>query len=338
MNPRKSRILIIENNESELFGYKMYLKHLSEKLHPCFGNSPAIQRLLKYARVGASKDTIILIQGETGSGKGVLANWIHQQGSRKDKAFVQLNCSELKGDLLRSELFGHAKGAFTSAFKDREGLIEAANGGTLFLDDINDLDLEVQAQLLTAIEERTYRKVGENKIRTSNFRLICASNKDLFEATRTGRFRSDLYYRICVFPIAMPPLRQRPEDMKELAEFFLLRFGYTHLPLSEQIITLLKSYDWPGNIRELRNMIERALLLAQDRSLGAEHFPGIEKAAYSDTTTSGEEYRLKEVERNHVRKVLDLCKGNKPEAAKLLGISLSSLYRRLPEYSHQRRH
>lgn len=303
-------------------------QRLAEKKEPCFGKSKSIKDLLKNAEIAASNDSVLLLQGETGTGKGVLARWIHEKSSRKSEAFVQLNCSSLKGELLRSELFGHVKGAFTSAIKDREGLIEVADGGTLFLDEIGDMDSAVQAQLLTAIEEKTFRRVGENKIRRSNFRLVCASNMDLLESTKNGGFRKDLYFRICVFPIYIPPLRERKEDIPELAKYFLKELGYAHFPLVKSVLNLLKQYAWPGNIRELRNMLERALLLAVGEPITLDHFPGFElfpstQKEYDNKAT------LEEVEKMHIRKILTKCNNDKNKACEILGISLSSLYRRL---------
>ncbi|MDO5575609.1 MAG: sigma-54 dependent transcriptional regulator, partial [Fibrobacter sp.] len=229
------------------------------KVEPYFGKSKAIDKVIQYANVAAINNTVVLLQGETGTGKGVFAKWIHEHSSRKNEAFVEVNCSSLKGELLRSELFGHAKGSFTSAIKDRSGLIEVVDGGTLFLDEIGDMALDVQAQLLKTIEEKTYRRIGENKLRTSDFRLICATNRNLTEASMDGTFRKDLYYRICIFPIKLPSLRNRTDDLPGLVENILGSFGYDKFPLSKNVMDTLLEYKWPGNIRELRNMLERAI-------------------------------------------------------------------------------
>jgi DNA-binding NtrC family response regulator len=248
---------------------------LDRTAEPFFGDSPAIADLMKLLSVAADSDTVLLVQGETGTGKGVLAKWVHENSHRAPEAFVELNCSCLKGDLLRSELYGHVKGSFTSAVADREGLIELADKGTLFLDEIGDMDLAVQTQLLKTIEERTFRRVGENRIRKSDFRLICATNKDLLKETESGTFRKDLYYRICVFPITVPPLRDRIQDLAGLAAYFLREFGRKTLIVPSDVLAMLKDYEWPGNIRELRNMLERAALLAQNEPLVPEYFPGL---------------------------------------------------------------
>jgi DNA-binding NtrC family response regulator len=302
-------------------------RRLDRTTEPFFGASPAIATLMKSFAIAAANDTVLLIQGETGTGKGVLSKWIHANSARALEAFVELNCSCLKGDLLRSELFGHTKGSFTSAVSDKEGLIEVADKGTLFLDEIGDMDIAVQAQLLKVIEERTYRRVGENRVRKSDFRLICASNKDLLKEVDAGTFRKDLYYRICVFPITAPPLRNRTEDMPGLIEYFLGEFGCATLPLQPEILTILKSYAWPGNIRELRNMIERAVLLAQNKPLTPDCFPGLTPA--SVFTDSDKPADLKEIELEYLNKIVDSCNGNKKKASQLLGISLATIYRKL---------
>ncbi|HMD69317.1 MAG TPA: sigma-54 dependent transcriptional regulator [Chitinivibrionales bacterium] len=298
---------------------------------PYFGTSPAITEAMEHAAVAAANDTVVLILGETGTGKGVLAKWIHNQSDRKSEAFVEVNCSSLKGELLRSELFGHVKGAFTSSIKDREGLIEVADGGTLFLDEIGDMDMEVQTQLLKTIEEKSFRRIGENNLRKSDFRLICATNRDLLKETESGRFRNDLYYRICVFPVCLPALRERKEDVPELCERILRSFDYPHLPLSTPVVQLLTGYAWPGNIRELRNMLERAFLLARGQEITPAHFPGL--SAGGSPQPQGDRgvslVTLEDMEMLHIKGVLDKCAGDKYKASEILGISLSSLYRKL---------
>jgi DNA-binding NtrC family response regulator len=298
---------------------------------PYFGSSKAINEVLEHATVAAANDTVVLLLGETGTGKGVLARWIHNQSERKTEAFVELNCSSLKGELLRSELFGHAKGSFTSSIKDREGLIEVADGGTLFLDEIGDMDAEVQAQLLKTIEERSFRRIGENHVRKSDFRLICATNRDLLKETENGKFRSDLYYRVCVFPVRLPSLRERKDDIPGLCEHLMMGFDYAHLPLSKDVVLLLTGYPWPGNIRELRNMLERAFLLARGQEITPAHFPGLAMGPVFSPQADVESplVNIDEMEKTHIKKVLDHCAGDKYKASEILGISLSSLYRKL---------
>ncbi|NLE00947.1 MAG: sigma-54-dependent Fis family transcriptional regulator, partial [Fibrobacter sp.] len=311
---------------------EMHKRLLPQISRPFFGMSTEIAKTLEYTRVAAVNDSVVLLLGETGTGKGVFARWIHDHSSRKNGNYVELNCSSLKGEILRSELYGHTKGAFTSAIKDRDGLIEIADGGTLFLDEIGDMDPEVQAELLKTIEERTFRRIGENRTRTSNFRLICATNRNLAEASGEGLFRSDLYYRICVFPIEIPSLRNRKKDIPGLVVNLLNTFGYDQFPLDVSLIEMLTQYSWPGNIRELRNMIERALLLAQGQPLSKEHFPGLHLTQQPESQMQEEiVWSLDALERKHIIKALKHF-NDKNEASRALGISLSSLYRKIDSY------
>lgn len=307
----------------------IYQRLAPQKSEPFFGNSQTIEKVVQYANVAAMNNTVVLLHGETGTGKGILARWIHDHSSRKNEAFVEVNCSSLKGELLRSELFGHAKGAFTSAIRDRAGLIEVVDGGTLFLDEIGDMDLEVQAQLLKTIEEKSYRRIGENRLRTSDFRLICATNRNLTDASQNGSFRKDLYYRICIFPITLPALRDRKEDLPGLIKHILASYGYNKPSINPQVIDILTEYQWPGNIRELRNMLERALLLSQGDHLNPSHFPGLENPAIAEPSQTTETWNLDEIEKNHIRMALKHFGGDKYETSNALGISLSSLYRKI---------
>jgi DNA-binding NtrC family response regulator len=304
-------------------------QRMSGNQEPYFGTSGAITQLLEHAAVAAESDSAILLYGETGTGKGVLAKWIHDHSGRGNEAFVELNCSSLKGDLLRSELFGHVKGAFTSAIKEKEGLLEMADKGTLFLDEIGDMDIEVQTQLLKTIEERSFRRIGENRMRHSDFRLICATNRDLLKDTEQGRFRKDLYYRICVYPIELPPLRTRLEDIPGLTAHILAGFGYTEQPVASDILDAFSRYSWPGNVRELRNMLERGLLFSRKKPLELCHFPGLTIAAETGNAVTDEVDDLEGCLDAHVQRVLKKYGGDKNKASKALGISLSALYRRL---------
>jgi len=300
--------------------------HIRQRLNsektPYFGKSKATAAIMEQAKIVAPNNTVVLLLGETGTGKGVLARWIHSNSARNSEVFVEVNCSSLKGDILKSELFGHTKGAFTSAVAAKQGLIELADGGTLFFDEIGDMDMEVQSQLLKTIEEKTFRRLGDNVLRKSDFRLICATNRDL--KTETTAFRRDLYYRICTFPITLMPLRQQQDDIPGLAEYFLKDYGYAHFPLDTEVVRLLTTYPWPGNTREFKNVLERALLLAQGEPLAPLHFPDL-----SAKLPHEESQALENVEDAHILQVLEEFNGDKRKTCKALGLSISSLYRRL---------
>jgi DNA-binding NtrC family response regulator len=311
-------------------------QRLERSNEPYFGKSEPILNLLRLCDVASANDSIALLLGETGTGKGVLARWIHDHSERAAEAFVELNCSSLKGELLRSELFGHIKGSFTSAIKDREGLIEVADGGTLFLDEIGDMDIEVQARLLKTIEEKSFRRIGENRVRKSDFRLLCATNRNLLKETNEGRFRKDLYYRICVFPINVPSLRQISDDIPRLAEHIVAGFGHSRFSLQPGVLNLLKSYSWPGNIRELRNMLERALLLAQNELLSPSHFPGL-GAGFEAADPENDSLLLMDIEQKHISRVIAKFDGDKKRACEAMGISLSALYRRLYKFRNRQK-
>lgn len=300
---------------------------------PYFGSSPKSRQIQLFAEVAAQNDSVVLLLGETGTGKGVLAKWIHEHSSKASGNYVELNCSSLKGELLRSELYGHARGAFTSALKDREGLIEVADNGTLFLDEIGDMDLSVQAELLKTIEEKSFRRIGENKIRNSRFRLICATNKELLKQSESGKFRSDLYYRICVFPIELPALRDRKTDIPGFVENILVSFGYQNFPINSDLLQHLTNYCWPGNIREMRNVLERALLLSQGKELTIDHFPGIAAGAMH-TEENTEMVTLWEVERSHIMKIMKHCNHDLVNTSRVLGISIDTLKAKLESFDN----
>lgn len=295
---------------------------------PYFGNSMAMQKIFELVSPVASSDTVVLLQGKTGTGKGVMAKWIHEQSSRSSEPFVEVNCASLRGDLLNSELFGHAKGSFTSAVAERQGLIEVANHGTLFLDEIGDMEMGTQAQLLKAIEEKTYRRIGESKERRSDFRLICATNHNLPAQVQKGVFREDLYYRICVFPIVMPALRDRMDDFDALAKHILVSMRSPAVAISDQAIEFLKRYDWPGNVRELKNMLERALILSHGELIQPCHFPGL-SAKTADFQQDVAVENLDLLEQTHIKAVLAKCDGDTIKASSILGISRASLYRKI---------
>ncbi len=301
----------------------------TRKEEPFFGESPVIKKVLELSTLVAENESVVLLQGDTGTGKGVLARWIHEHSSRSGGPYVEVNCASLRGELLSSELFGHAKGAFTSAVQDRQGLIGVADGGTLFLDEIGDMDPGVQAQFLKAIEEKSYRRLGEAKERKSDFRLVCATNQDLPREVERGRFRSDLFFRICVFPINLPMLRERLEDLPALAQHLLKSLRTPTPELLPESMDLLVKYNWPGNIRELRNMLERALLLSRGQPIAPCHFPGLENPRVTAVSIPDSLSSLDDVEKVHIQRTLDKYNGDTQKASRALGISRASLYRRV---------
>jgi DNA-binding NtrC family response regulator len=302
---------------------------LQQGKQPYFGSSPAMRPVVEMSRLASENDHTVLLTGDTGTGKGVLARWIHDNSGRRSGAFVDVNCSGLRGELLASELFGHAKGAFTTAIKDREGLLDAADCGTFFLDEIGDMDVSVQAQFLKAIEEKSYRRLGEVKIRRSDFRLICATNKDLSEEAKAGRFRRDLFYRIQVMPIPIPSLYEHVEDLPGLVRHILDACGYPGAEVSNEVMMLLRSYTWPGNIRELKNVLERAALLARGGPLHPAHFPGL---GISTPSARPAVCGLHQMEQDSIRAALEQTGGDVGAAAKQLGISAATVYRKIKKY------
>ena len=304
-------------------------QRLEGKDEPFFGGSSAMNEVMGLARMAAESDSQVLITGETGTGKGVLAKWIHRHSRRSRFNFVDLNCSALKGDLLAMELFGNIRGAFTSANQDRDGLLDTADGGTLFMDEIGEMDIAIQAKLLKVLEDRTYRRLGDTKLRRSDFRLICATNKDLEEEIRKGDFRRDLYYRINLLTIYIPPLRERTCDLPGLVDHMLKTGGKQCVEITADGLRMLETYPWPGNIRELRNVIERAAILSGGGALKPEHLSWL-KPETSPKTLGGIK-TLEEVERTYVLSALERFNGDVEKAACSLGISRATLYRRLKE-------
>ena len=303
------------------------------------GDSPELRRVQQLARQVAPTDSTVLLEGPTGSGKELFAQAIHQASGRKGKAFVAVNCSAFPKDLLESELFGYKKGAFTGALADKKGLLEEANGGTLFLDEIGELELNVQAKFLRVLESQTFTKLGDTKPTKVNIRLVAATNRNLKLEAAEGRFRPDLYYRLSVFTILVPSLKDRPTDVPPLANFFLQHFAARlskRLPgLSEEALALLQRYPWPGNVRELKNVLERAAILAPaGEMLSADylpdefHAPGRPVKPGADATDDS----LRALEARHISKLMSELEGNKPDVAKRLGIGLTTLYRKLEEY------
>jgi DNA-binding NtrC family response regulator len=299
------------------------------------GTSPAIQQAIVLAQKVAITDTTVLLLGETGTGKEVFAQAIHQQSKRENKNFIAVNCSTLSKELLESELFGHKAGAFTGAVKDKKGLFEEAHEGTIFLDEIGEMPAALQAKLLRVLESGEFIKVGDTKTLNVNVRIIAATNRDLQKEIANGCFRSDLYYRLSAFQIQLPSLRERIKDIPALASYFAEVFAAkTNKPvptLQKEYVEALQHYHWPGNIRELKNSIERSVILCDDNTLSVQTLP----FEFHSNPAVVSTFDLAAAERQHIQKVLQHTKGNKTEAAKLLNIGLTTLYRKIEEYKIQ---
>jgi DNA-binding NtrC family response regulator len=297
------------------------------------GESAAIKECISLVKKVSPTDTTVLLLGETGTGKEVFAQAIHHGSNRSVKPFMALNCSAFTKELLESEIFGHKAGAFTGATKDKRGLIEEANGGTLFLDEIGEMPVDLQSKLLRVLETNEFIKVGDTKPTKVNVRIVAATNRDLKEEISQGKFREDLFYRLNVFTMQLPPLRERKEDIPALANNFLKIFSERTnkriTAMSNEFVKRLQRQDWKGNIRELKNVIERAVILAEGSELGIEHLPMELQQSNSENASF---FDLAQIERMHIQKVLHHTGGNKTKAAELLGIGLTTLYRKLEEY------
>ena len=305
----------------------------SETPDPFLGTSAAIKNLAELATAALESDVPVLILGETGSGKGILARWLHEHGTRKKEPFVDLNCAGLSRELAESELFGHQRGAFTGAVNNKPGLIEVAHKGTLFLDELGDLELAVQPKLLTALEQGQFRRLGETATRVADVRLIAATSRKLAGMVKEGRFREDLLFRINTLTFEIPPLRRRPGDVKPLAEAVLRdlcrRRGRVAPALSEDVVDTLTRYSWPGNVRELRNVLERALLFCKGDLLDR---TALRFDRSLEPDADAEPQTLDDAERLHIVNVLKQAGGKVEDAAKVLALSRSSLYAKLKKY------
>jgi two-component system, NtrC family, response regulator len=300
------------------------------------GNSPHIIEAVSLARKVAPTDTTVLLLGETGTGKEVFAQSIHYSSKRSSHMFLALNCSAVSKELLESELFGHKAGAFTSAIRDKRGLMEEAHEGTLFLDEIGEMHIDLQAKLLRVLETNEFIKVGDTKSTKVNVRLITATNRDLTAEIQAGKFREDLYYRLNVFSIRLPALRERKEDIPMIAKFFMDVFSQKSPQhpnqMSRELVDHLLVHDWKGNIRELKNIMERAVILAAGSELRLEDLPLELQVTSPKSPKALSAFDLASVEKLHTQRVLNHTKGNKTETARLLNIGLTTLYRKIEEY------
>jgi len=322
----QQRVKQLENKISKKYGFENII-----------GTSKQIKEAIELARKVAATEATVLLLGETGTGKEVFAQAIHYSSNRKDKNFVAVNCSAFSKDLLDNELFGHKAGAFTGANKETKGLFEEANGGTIFLDEIGEMDIDLQAKLLRVLETNEFMKVGDSKPTKVNVRVIAATNRDLLKESESGKFRSDLYYRLAVFQVPLPALRERKKDIEMMAQHFLSQFSEkVNKPtpkMSNEFIEKLREYNWKGNIRELKNIMERIAILSDNRILTIDDLPL--EIRNCSTETNASSFSIAEVEKQHIKKVLEHTKGNKTEAARLMGIGLTTLYRKLEEYKMQ---
>lgn len=301
------------------------------------GDHPSMQRVLKTVEQVANSRATVLVSGETGTGKELIAAAIHHLSNRRDKPFVRLNCAALAESLLESELFGHERGAFTGAQMRREGRFKQADGGTLFLDEISEIPLSTQVKLLRFLQERTFERVGGNETLTVDVRVIAATNRDLRKAMEANAFREDLYYRLDVVRIDLPPLRARPSDIPMLAQHFLEKYarenGREIVGFTDEAIRALLSYSWPGNVRELENAIERAVVLSNEERLGVEGFERTNSLAHAgDLSALIPGISLKEIERIAIEKTLAATNGSRAKTAEILGISRRTLQYRLKEW------
>ncbi len=303
------------------------------------GDSKALKAAVQLAQKVSVTDVPVLLTGETGTGKEVFAQAIHYNSKRGKQNFVAVNCSSFSKELLESEMFGHRAGSFTGAFKDKKGLFEEANNGTIFLDEIGEMAFELQAKLLRILETGEYIKIGDTKPTRVDVRIIAATNRNLPEEIVAGRFREDLFYRLSVFEIHLPPLRERSGDIKILAEAFVRKFSeklsYSVTKMSPEFLVALSQQCWKGNIRELRNVIERSLIVCDGECLDVCDLPlEIQNSHYerSDEAAAPGSFELAAMERRHIARVLEYTKGNKTETARLLKIGLTTLYRKIEEY------
>ena len=333
----------IVNRVLDRYQHERTLKYLQERVANLQGGADLGKIILPpevFERVrilAQSPGTSALVLGETGAGKGVVAHAIHALSDRRDMPFVDINCAGLSSTLLESDLFGHERGAFTDAKLSKRGLLEVAHRGTLFLDEIGDMPLDVQAKLLKVLEERSFRRLGGTTTIQIDVRIVAATNSDIERAVQDGTFRSDLYYRLAIMPIHLPPLRQRLDEIPALAARFTEEFtrvmGKQSQVCSAETINMLKHYGWPGNVRELRNVIERAVLLCEGEEIHPAHLPqALRQRPRVQPLTGNEDLRLETIESEHIRRVLALYDNNRTHAARALGINRVTLIKKIRRY------
>ena len=333
----QEKILPLLAKASEKASLQQKILNLELKLQNKFGfnsiigNTKLLLDSIELAKKVAGTETTVLLLGETGTGKEVFAQAIHYESNRKSKPFVALNCSAFPKDLLESELFGHAEGAFTGASKSKKGLIEEAHDGTLFLDEIGEMNIDLQSKLLRVLETGDFYRVGESKSRHVNVRFIAATNRDVEKEAEAGTFRNDLYYRLSVFTISLPALRDRKDDIILLAKYFIKQFSLKTNKqepcITKSFVKALEHHPWKGNIRELKNVIERSVILS-DNELDSGILPP--DFNFEDDSSS---FDLESIEKKHIKKVLLHTSGNKTQAAKLLNIALTTLYQKIKDYN-----
>ncbi|MBF8983803.1 sigma-54-dependent Fis family transcriptional regulator [Lutibacter sp. B2] len=337
------------NNQSMKRKIEIYQERESKSIHKFIGEDPIMNDTLKKMDILSKNDSVtVLLRGETGTGKEVVASCIHQNSMRKDSVMLSINCAAIPSQLLESELFGFEKNAFSGANSRKKGLLELAEGGTLFLDELGEIPLDIQAKLLRFLETRKFKRVGGLESIEVDLRVIAATNKNLEEAIEKKEFRQDLYYRLNVVPIVIPPLRQRGYDVLKIAKYFLKiygnKFGKSFVDFSEKAKDQLMRYDWPGNVRELKNVVERMVILNDGEILEVEHLPieiqnkSLKRKPIEDIEdfTIEENFSLEdkivEIEKEYINKALDETDGNHTNASKLLGISRFALKRRMEKY------
>ncbi len=319
----------------ELTSLKEEVKTLKDLLFDeIIAESPSMKEVLEKAKRVSPFDTTVLITGESGTGKEVIARFIHKNSKRKDKEFIPINCGAIPDELLEAELFGYKKGAFTGATSDKKGIIEEADGGTLFLDEIGDLPLNLQVKLLRVLQEGEIKPIGSNKAKKVDVRFLAATNQDLEKLIKEGKFREDLYYRLNVIKIHIPPLRERKEDIIPLAKFFIKKYStkYNIKPklLSEKAISQLLSYNWPGNVRELENTIERAVLMTTGDIIDS-IFEDVSNR-YTQITFKKFKEAKEEFEKSYIKTLLSISEGNISRASKISGLTRAQIYRMMNRY------